>query len=80
MHDISLYGAGLAGKVVVYTSGNKIGSSTYQWMNGENLKYSNWLPGQPANYASEHCLVYWEKAWHDFHCSQNEYYFICEES
>ncbi|KAF4522444.1 hypothetical protein B566_EDAN012344 [Ephemera danica] len=70
---------GIGGKTLVYTSGNKIGRSSYMWMNGKPLVYENWYPGEPASYTTQHCLAHYDGGWIDYDCHTNPNSFICEE-
>ncbi|KAF4518421.1 hypothetical protein B566_EDAN002074 [Ephemera danica] len=67
------------GGSIVYISGNKIGRSSYTWLNGEPLRYENWHTGNPAQFSTEHCIVYYQSSWADFHCHSDPKPFICEE-
>ncbi|KAF4528455.1 hypothetical protein B566_EDAN015857 [Ephemera danica] len=74
-----LVSIGLGVNKIIFISANKIGRSTYLWLNGQPLIYENWEASQPAHVATEHCMCYYSSAWHDFHCSGHPYHFICEE-
>jgi len=38
---------------------NKLGQPNYtQWANGEPLTYSDWGPGNPAQFSSENCAAF----------------------
>ncbi|KAF4524442.1 hypothetical protein B566_EDAN013460 [Ephemera danica] len=64
---------------IVWISGNKIGRSTYIWSNGEPLIFENWHPGSPPHFATEHCMLYQNDHWTDYHCSGHDWHFVCEE-
>ncbi|KAF4532986.1 hypothetical protein B566_EDAN000675 [Ephemera danica] len=63
---------------IVHLSGNKIGRSTFIWLNGESLIYENWAPDEPNNIAIHHCICHHKTQWYDYPCG-NENHFICEE-
>ncbi|KAF4527652.1 hypothetical protein B566_EDAN010877 [Ephemera danica] len=72
---------GLKHDNVVHISANKIGRSTYMWLNGEPVVYANWGPDQPAHFAVRNCVGYHATPWQwiDYPCTGYERYVMCEQ-
>ncbi|XP_059476849.1 macrophage mannose receptor 1-like [Neocloeon triangulifer] len=49
------------------------------WANGVNVSYRSWKPGEPAQYPTERCAIYWLNGWYDLPCLSETFY-VCEGS
>ncbi|KAF4521686.1 hypothetical protein B566_EDAN009141 [Ephemera danica] len=81
---LNYYRASTFNNKVYWTSGHKIGRSTWLWINGENIIFSDWYSGQPSDPTSEHCLILFMGNWHSYPChylqtGDDTTGFICEE-
>ncbi|KAF4526698.1 hypothetical protein B566_EDAN015336 [Ephemera danica] len=63
---------------LTWTSGHKIGRTTYLWINGTYIEFADWAPGQPADPRTQSCLHLYQDDWRDYICYSYQY-FICEE-
>ncbi|KAF4528494.1 hypothetical protein B566_EDAN016898, partial [Ephemera danica] len=66
-----------------WISGHNIGTSSWIWINGEFIIFSDWDIGQPDYPAMEHCIYIQNGKWDDGYCEWRgewgEQGFVCEE-
>ncbi|KAF4529166.1 hypothetical protein B566_EDAN017500, partial [Ephemera danica] len=65
-----------------WISGHKIGRSTWLWINGDIILFTDWATGQPSDPYTEHCINIMNNKWNDEDCDyydSSTYGFICEE-
>ncbi|CAB3380932.1 Hypothetical predicted protein [Cloeon dipterum] len=64
----------------VWMSLNCINETFYDhWVTGANLSYRSWKSGEPSQYPTERCAIYWQNSWFDLPCPSPTYY-VCEAS
>ncbi|XP_059474426.1 macrophage mannose receptor 1-like isoform X2 [Neocloeon triangulifer] len=71
--------AGLHG-TYMFSGLTKIGETNYtKWANGAPLTYLDWPPGEPAQFPSEECMIFWLNHWYDWACWGSTRY-VCEKN
>ncbi|KAF4526699.1 hypothetical protein B566_EDAN015337 [Ephemera danica] len=49
-----------------WTSGHKIGRTTYLWINGEYIQFADWARGEPSEPKTQSCLRLTANDWYDY--------------
>ncbi|KAF4526700.1 hypothetical protein B566_EDAN015338, partial [Ephemera danica] len=63
-----------------WISGHKNGRSSWLWINGDFIIFSDWGSGEPSDPTTDHCICIYNGKWNDRRCStQIGAGFICEE-
>ncbi|KAF4526695.1 hypothetical protein B566_EDAN015333 [Ephemera danica] len=72
---------GMTQLIDYWTSAHNIGRSTWFWINGENMIFSDWATGQPDYPTTDHCIIIYDGNWYNHNCQYAYSYssgFICE--
>ncbi|KAF4526697.1 hypothetical protein B566_EDAN015335 [Ephemera danica] len=65
----------------IWISGHRIGRSTWLWINGDYILFTDWEIGEPSDQDTEHCINILNNKWHDDKCVNTwpNGGFICKE-
>ncbi|KAK0428970.1 hypothetical protein QR680_011113 [Steinernema hermaphroditum] len=53
-------------------------SSEYEWLNGEDVTYTNWATGQPRPTPTEQCALHLDTEWVGTNC-EDKHSFVCKK-